>query len=209
MIEKLLAAIASFIIALISTLGYSGIILTMAIESACIPLPSEVIMPFSGFLVFQHRFVLWGAALAGAIGCVIGSLVAYAIGRFGGREFLLKYGRIFFVSHHDIEIADRWFARFGGGVVFFSRLLPVIRTFISLPAGVARMPLGRFVLYTLLGSFPWCYGLAWGGMKLGEHWTVFGGYFHRFHLVIVALGLVGIIAWVVQHRKITSPASRP
>lgn len=199
MVSKIFGAIASFIIVLISSGGYAGIVIAMAIESACIPLPSEIIMPFSGYLVSQGRFGLWQVGLAGAIGCVVGSIIAYAVGRYGGRNFILKYGKYFLVSHRDVEAADRWFARYGQAVVFFSRLLPVIRTFISLPAGVSRMAFGRFVFYTLIGSYPWCYGLAWGGMKLGRHWETIGSYFHKFDLAIALLALAGIVFWVARH----------
>lgn len=203
MVDKIFLAIVGFIITLISTGGYAGIVVAMAIESACIPLPSEIIMPFSGFLVSQGRFGLWQVGLAGAVGCVVGSIAAYAVGRFGGRNFILKYGRYFLISKHDVDIADRWFSRYGQAVVFFSRLLPVIRTFISLPAGVSRMAFGKFVFYTFIGSFPWCYGLAWGGMKLGEHWDVMGQWFHRFDLVIALMALAGVIWWVWRHFRLS------
>ncbi len=199
MISKIFATIATFTITLISSLGYAGIVLAMAIESACIPLPSEIIMPFSGYLVSQGRFGLWQVGLAGALGCVLGSIVAYVVGRFGGRELVWRYGKYFLVSHRDIAIADRWFSKYGQAVVFFSRLLPVIRTFISLPAGISRMPFGRFVFYTFIGSYPWCYGLAWGGKKLGDHWTLLGGYFHKFDLAIALLAVGGVVWWVVRH----------
>src|SRR6185437_13206570 len=137
-------ALANFVINTLDTLGYGGIVLLMAIESACIPLPSEVIMPFSGFLVASGRFSLWGAALAGALGCTLGSAIAYGVGAYGGRPLILRYGRFILLSPHDVDVADRWFARFGEATAFFARLLPLIRTFISLPAGIAHMPFWRF-----------------------------------------------------------------
>src|SRR3954462_12819178 len=142
----------------------------MAIESACIPLPSEVIMPFSGYLVYTGRFNLWIVAAMGALGCNLGSALAYWIGYRGGRPLVEKYGAYILLSKTELDLADKFFARWGSATVFFSRLLPVIRTFIALPAGVAHMPQGRFHIYTFLGSFPWCWALAWVGMKLGEHW---------------------------------------
>jgi membrane protein DedA with SNARE-associated domain len=193
------AAVSSFIIFLISSLGFFGIFLAMTIESACIPLPSEIIMPFSGYLVSQLRFGLWQVALAGALGNVAGSVIAYAVGRYGGREIVLKYGKYFLISHHDVKIADRWFARYGQAVVFFTRLLPAIRTFISLPAGIARMPFKKFVLFTFFGSYLWCYGLAWIGMKLGENWESVGGYFHKFDFAI-GLSLLALASlWIIRH----------
>lgn len=199
MIARLLAALASFIIALISWGGYWGIGIAMAIESACIPLPSEIIMPFSGYLVSTGRFTLWGTALAGALGCVVGSVVAYYVGRWGGRDLVWKYGKYLLISHRDVELADRWFARYGQWVVFGSRLLPVIRTFISLPAGIARMPVLPFILYTLVGSFPWCYALAYVGLRLGEQWDTLGVYFHRFDAVIGLVLVAGAGWWIWRH----------
>lgn len=201
MIGTILEALAAFIIALISFGGYWGILLAMAIESACIPLPSEVIMPFSGYLVSTGQFTLWGAALAGAFGCVVGSLVAYIVGRYGGRELVWRYGRYIFLSHHDVELADRLFARYGQWVVFASRLLPVIRTFISLPAGIARMPVIPFLFYTFIGSLPWCYALAYVGFRLGANWDTLGAYFHRFDAAIGVALLAGIIWWIRRHLK--------
>src|SRR5207302_1316298 len=151
MIGRIIEILSAFIIATISTLGYAGIVLLMAIESACIPLPSEIIMPFSGYLVYTGRFNIWLVSVAGAFGCVVGSLVAYWVGMYGGRPFIEKYGRYVLISHHDLNLADRWFARYGEVIVFASRLLPVVRTFIAFPAGVARMNLTRFTVYTFLG----------------------------------------------------------
>lgn len=188
-----------FITSAIAHSGYAGIFFLMAIESACIPIPSEVIMTFSGYLVHLGRFNLEWAALAGALGCNAGSIVAYAAGAYGGRPLAEKYGRYVLVSSHDLELADRWFARYGDAAVFFARLLPVVRTFIALPAGVARMNFVRFNIYTFLGSLPWCWALAYAGMKLGAHWNVIQPYFHRFDTAIVAACAI-IFAWFVYHR---------
>jgi membrane protein DedA with SNARE-associated domain len=204
MISKILEFLSVFVISIIATLGYPGIILLMAIESACIPLPSEIILPFSGYLAFRGQFSLLGIATAGAIGCNLGSIVAYYAGLWGGRPFLLKYGKYVLVSPREMDMADRWFARFGQWTVFFSRLLPVIRTFIALPAGVARMDFWKFNVYTFLGSWPWCYALAYAGFKLGAHWPELRGYFHRFDTVIGALLLLGVILYIrmhLHHRK--------
>ncbi len=199
MFGKIMALCATFIITAISTFGYAGIAAMMAIESACIPLPSEIIMPFSGYLVSRGQFTLFGTALAGAIGCVIGSVIAYAVGRYGGRTFIWKYGRYILISHHDLEMADRWFTSHGQSVVFFSRLLPVIRTFISLPAGISKMPFVPFVIFTFVGSLPWCYFLAYVGERLGSNWETLGVYFHRFDTVIGVIILAGAAWWIWRH----------
>ncbi|MGH9566654.1 MAG: DedA family protein, partial [Candidatus Angelobacter sp.] len=171
MTEKIVTALASVIIAVISSGGYFGVVLLMAIESACIPLPSEIIMPFSGYLVYKGQLGLFLVATAGAIGCNLGSLIAYEIGHYGGRPLVERYGSYILINRRDLELADRFFLRFGSAAVFMARLLPVVRTFIALPAGVARMPRLRFHIYTFAGSWPWCFVLAWIGMKLGEHWA--------------------------------------
>jgi membrane protein DedA with SNARE-associated domain len=204
LIARIIEVLSAFIVAVISKLGYSGVILLMAIESACIPLPSEVIMPFSGYLVYTGQFNLWLVGIAGAVGCVLGSLVAYWVGMYGGRPIIEKYGKFVLVSHHDLDLADRWFARYGEAIVFFSRLLPVIRTFIAFPAGIARMNLTRFVVYTFLGSLPWCLGLAYIGELLGEQWDkneALKAWFHRFDFVIGIILLAGVIWWVWRHVK--------
>jgi membrane protein DedA with SNARE-associated domain len=201
-ISRIISFLAVYIIAVISSMGYLGVILLMAIESACIPLPSEIIMPFSGYLVYTGRFNLWWVATAGALGCNLGSWVAYWIGYHGGRPLVEKYGRYIWLSKTELDLADRFFQRWGSATVFFSRLLPVVRTFIALPAGIARMPQGRFHLYTFLGSWPWCLGLAWVGMKLGERWDSdprLKMWFHRFDAVIAALIVLGVV-WFVWTR---------
>jgi membrane protein DedA with SNARE-associated domain len=199
MIARILAALSVFIVSVISHGGYLGIVALMAIESACIPLPSEIIMPFSGYLVFTGRFHLLWVATAGAIGCNLGSLLAYEVGYYGGRPLVERYGSYIFLSRTELDLADRFFARWGDATVFFSRLLPVVRTFIALPAGVARMPRLRFHVYTFVGSWPWCLGLAWVGMKLGERWDTdprLKMWFHRFDVVIGGLVLAGIAAFL-------------
>jgi membrane protein DedA with SNARE-associated domain len=202
MIAWIIEALASFIIAVISWGGYTGVILLMAIESACIPLPSEIIMPFSGYLVFRGEFGLFWVGLAGAFGCVVGSVPAYYLGLYGGRPLIEKYGKYVLVSRHDLDIADRWFERYGDWAIFFSRLLPVVRTFISFPAGVAKMNVPRFIVYTFVGSFPWCLGLTYIGMKLGENWDTLGVYFHKFDVVIGILGTAGAGYYVWRHLKL-------
>ena len=170
MTEKILTLLFVFINSIVVATGYAGITLLMAIESACIPLPSELIMPFAGYLVYTGAMKLVWAATAGAIGCNLGSLVAYEIGCYGGRPLVVRYGRWILMGHRELDWADRFFLRWGDMAVFIARLLPVIRTFIALPAGIARMPRGKFHIYTFLGSWPWCFVLAYFGMKLGENW---------------------------------------
>ncbi len=199
MVTAILEFLGQFIIAIISQGGYLGIVLLMGIESACIPLPSEVIMPFSGYLVATGRFRLGWVALAGAVGCNAGSLVAYYVGALGGRPLVERYGRFVLVTHHDIELADRFFARYGDWAVFVARLLPVVRTFIALPAGISRMNFLRFNVYTFLGSLPWCWALAYAGVKLGSRWTVLREYFHRFDTALGVLILVGLV-WFIRDR---------
>ena len=213
MVAKIIGILSSLIVATISTLGYSGIVLLMAIESACIPLPSEIIMPFSGYLVSRGEMNLWGVGVAGALGCVLGSLVAYWVGMYGGRPMIEKYGKYILLSRHDLDLADRWFSKYGEVIVFVSRLLPAIRTFIAFPAGVARMHLTRFVIYTFAGSLPWCIALAYVGQKLGEKWDkdpTLKTWFHRFDFVIGILIVVAVAWWIwrhVKHSRGPSPAA--
>lgn len=202
MLETLLAALAGFVIHTISKMGYRGVVLLMAVESACIPVPSEIIMPFSGYLASTARFDIWALALAGAVGSLLGSLVAYYVGLRGGRPLLEKYGGYLLITRADLDQADRWFQKYGDWAVFIGRLLPVVRTFISLPAGIARVRLGRFIVLTLVGSYIWCLLLGWIGMKLGEHWDTLGAYFHRFDIVIVTLAVAGAAWYVRRHLKI-------
>lgn len=207
MLHNLPAAIAGFVIATISAGGYLGIVALMAIESACIPLPSEIIMPFSGYLVSTGRFDLILAATAGAVGCNVGSTVAYFVGRYGGRPLVERWGAYIFMSRRELEAADRFFARFGGLAVLIGRLLPVIRTFIALPAGIARMKQLPFQVYTFVGSWPWCFALAYVGYRLGQRWDSdprLRQIMHRFDYLVVALIVVaaGLFLWSrVRHRR--------
>ncbi len=199
MFESIIQPVAQWIINIISQMGYPGILLTMGIESACIPLPSEIIMPFSGSLVSGGRFSMLGVSLAGAFGCVVGSTASYAAGYYGGRAFLEKYGKYILLSKKEIDDAERWTTKYGDIAIFVSRLLPVIRTFISLPAGIARMNFAKFVLYTFLGSLAWCWTLAYVGKMLGDNWDTLGKYFHQADLVIGILIIAGI-GFFVWHK---------
>ncbi len=182
-------------------LGYGGILIAMAIESCCIPLPSELIMPLAGFYAFQGRFNLVGTAIAGALGCVVGSALAYWIGATGGRPLLLRYGRYVLISEHDADRADRFFARYGDATIFLTRLMPIVRTFISLPAGITRMNFPKFLVYTFLGSLPWCFALAYAGYNLGQHWHDVGGFLRRYDYVVVVIALILVALYVYRHLR--------
>jgi len=200
--ERILAPVAAWIITVISAGGYPGIVLLMAIESACIPLPSEIIMPFSGYLVSTGRFDLWLVATAGAIGCNVGSIVGYEVGKRGGRAFVARWGKYVLLNMEHLAQAERFFARWGSITVLVCRLLPFVRSFIAFPAGVARMPLVRFHIYTFVGSWPWCFALAWVGMKLGAAWRTDPRLSHILHYAdaaVIAAILLGVV-WFVWHQ---------
>ena len=199
MLEQIISTLTNFIIHTISSWGYVGVGALMAIESACIPLPSEIIAPFAGYLVYLGNFTLLGVALAGGVGSMVGSFITYEIGKYGGRPLVEKYGKYVLISRHDLNLADKWFRRFGEEIVFVGRLLPIIRTYISFPAGIAKMNFAKFSLYSFLGSLPWCLFLAWLGLKLGENWEKLRTYFHGLDWVIGVLILIGIIWWIWRH----------
>src|SRR5271163_2825302 len=203
MIDQVITTLATWIVEVISATGYFGVVILMAIESACIPLPSEVIMPFAGYLVTTGRFSLVGAATMGALGCNIGSTVAYYVAASGGRAAIKRWGRYILVSRREQERAERFFGRYGSLTVFIGRLLPVVRTFIAFPAGLARMPMLKFQIYTFAGSWPWCFGLAYVGMVLGARWDSdpeLRRLFHEFDAIIL-LVLVAGFAWFVWSRR--------
>lgn len=221
MLADLTHTITTFITSLYSTAGLAGIVLAMAIESCCIPLPSEIVMPLAGGMLYQlynqkiasflgvnPAMPIWVnlvlVALAGAVGCLIGSLVAYGIGYSGGRPLLLKYGRYVLISQYDADKADFFFQRWGSPTTFFSRLLPVVRTYISLPAGIAKMPLVRFSVFTFLGSFPWCLILAYVGYeltKLGQNLSSssLASAFHGLDVVIIVAFVALVALYIRRH----------
>jgi len=177
----------------------------MAIESACIPLPSELIMPLAGWMLIKEQDLGMGYILLsgfyGALGCTLGSTIAYWVGAWGGRPLAERYGRYVLISRRDLELADRWFKKYGDWVIFTSRLMPVIRTFISLPAGVARMRFPKFLIYTFAGSFPWCFGLTYGGYQLGEHWQRISTFMRPFWIPIMVAVAVLIGFYIYRHLK--------
>lgn len=205
--SHLLSALSSWIEAFISSGGYFGIIVLMAIESACVPLPSEVIMPFAGALTLvtassqagHQPLNLYLVALAGAFGCLVGSVISYGVGAYGGREFIFRWGKYILLRRKDVEQAERWFSARGEITVFVARLLPVVRTFISLPAGIARMKFTRFALLSFLGSLPWCLALAWLGVLVKGHINELKSYFHGADAVIVLVFIALFIVWLKHH----------
>lgn len=200
--DGVLNELAAAITAVIAWAGYAGVAALMALESACIPLPSEIIMPFAGYLVSTGRFNLVVVATAGAIGCNIGSTAAYFAAASGGRRLVERWGHLLLIGPEEVSRSERFFARYGAAAVLVGRLLPVVRTFIAVPAGLARMPQWRFQLYTFIGSWPWCLGLAYIGYKLGEQWDAnptLRSVFHQFDAAILIIVVVGA-GWFVWRR---------
>lgn len=201
MVNAILAGVSNFILHTIQAGGYGGIIFLMGIESAAVPLPSEIIMPFSGFLVHAGQFSLLGIALAGAVGSVIGSWLLYFIGRYGGRPLAQRYGHLVFVTYEDLAMVDGFFNRFGHWATFLGRMVPVVRTYISLPAGVSRQRFWPFTISCFLGSFLWSLFLGFIGLKLGQNWESLKHVFRQIDWVVLVLLLAGIVWWVRRHLK--------
>ncbi|MFA6431274.1 MAG: DedA family protein [Candidatus Margulisiibacteriota bacterium] len=197
----LVELLVDFVVNTISQVGYLGILGLMTLESACIPIPSEIIMPFSGFLVTTGKMNIYIVTLMGALGNLIGAVITYAIGYYGGRPFVLKYGKYFFIKEKELHHSEKFFAKWGDISVFLSRNLPVIRTFISLPAGVAEMNFPKFALYSFVGSLPWCFALTYLGFMLGNNWMLIRKYGDVLDIIvgIVILGIV--IKFVYEHIK--------
>jgi membrane protein DedA with SNARE-associated domain len=195
-LTDIIVFISSIVIYLITALGYLGIFVTMAMESAALPIPSEIVMPFAGFVAFQGKLDFWGIIVAGTLGNLIGSILLYYVGLKGGRPALMRYGKYLLVSEREIKIAENWFRKFGSKVIFFSRMLPIVRTFVSLPAGAAKMDIKKFSFYTLVGSVPWNIALTYIGFVLGENWQQIEGAFRAFDLVIVGIGVI-VLAYIV------------
>lgn len=201
MITSLLILISSSVIAVIAKLGYAGVFFLMALESAAIPVPSEIIMPFSGFLVFGGKFNFWFVAAAGTLGNVFGSLILYRVGAKWGKPFFSRFGKYFLVHESDLDLAERWFKKYGKAAVFFSRLLPVIRTYISFPAGLSKMEIRPFLFYTTMGVIPWSLFLTYLGVKFGENWKILEVYFRKFDLAVAAVILIFVFWWIWRHLK--------
>jgi membrane protein DedA with SNARE-associated domain len=201
MIFSILSAISSFAIDFIENTGYLGITVLMALESANIPIPSEIIMPFSGFIVSLGGFSFWLVVLVGSLGNLLGSILGYALGYFGGRPFVKKYGKYFLISNEELEKSERWFSKYGSATAFFGRMLPIVRTFISTPAGVAKMNFKKFCIFTFLGAIPWSIFLTFIGLKLGENWQSIEVYFKKFDFVIAIIILIGFGWWIFNRVK--------
>jgi membrane protein DedA with SNARE-associated domain len=192
--------LSNFIVSAIEQFGYVGVFIAMGLESAGIPLPSEIIMPFSGYVAWKGGLTLTGVTLAGTLGCLVGSLVLYYAGVFGGRPLLARYGRYVFIREKELDRADAWFVRYGDRAVFFSRMLHVVRTFLSFPAGIVHMDVKKFSLYTTAGSLPWCFGLAYIGFLFGPHWADLERLFVYFDVAVIA-GIIALVGYVVFQRK--------
>ena len=200
-LDNILVPIIGFIEHTISTMGPLGVSLLMAIESCNIPLPSEAILPFAGYLVSKGVFSIHVAAWAGAFGCVLGSIPSYYLGYFGGRPFIEKYGKWFLISKRDLEMADKWEQKYGNAAFFICRMLPIVRTFISLPAGILKANFKQFILFTFLGSLIWSYPLVFVGMKLGQHTEVLKAFWHKFDIAIVLILGILFVLYLVNHFK--------
>jgi membrane protein DedA with SNARE-associated domain len=200
MSEKIIATL----VALIASGGYFSVVLLMAIQSACIPIPSEVIMPLAGYALCHSQMQLILLATAASLASNIGSIPAYWVGAKGGRPMVERYGSYLLLSRHDLDRVDSFFERFGSPAVLIGRMLPIIRTFIAFPAGVAKMNKVHFHVYTFIGSWPWCYALAYVGMRLGASFDTnpeFKAVFHRFHLAVEVVIAVAFIYYVISHWK--------
>jgi len=199
MIEQILSTLANFAITIISTLGYGGIFFLMLLQSAAVPIPSEVTMPFSGFLISEGRFMFVWVVIAGVTGNLIGALITYYLGRYGGRPLIERYGKYVLISERDLEITDRFFKRFGALAVFFGRMLPIVSTFISIPAGIAKVKLSKFIIYTFFGALIWNIFLTTIGFQLGENWESLKGIFQKLDWVIFLIIIAGGVWWVYRH----------
>lgn len=199
--ETIITQLGQFVVHIISSFGYAGVFLAMAIESACIPLPSEIILPFTGYMVFTGHFGFWQATVAATLGNLFGALVAYYVGVWGGRPFLKRYGKYFFINAKELAWTERIFERNGEITVFIGRVLPIVRTFISLPAGIARMNPFKMATYTTIGAFLWCALLVFIGQKLGENWNALKPYFHRADVVVGGAIVIVLIYFVWKHLK--------
>ena len=209
----MLEAIDAYVLPLLerayAAVGYLGVVVAMTVESAAIPVPSEIILPLAGFSVARGvpepltgaPWSYWGAVAAGVAGNTVGSLVAYAVGAYGGRPLLERFGRYVLISAADLATAERHFARWGDATVFFSRMLPIVRTFISVPAGIARMPLWRFVTFSVLGAIPWVMLLVWGGVVLGDHWTDIKLSLKGLDYLVVAAIALGVALFLWRHLR--------
>jgi len=201
MLDQIIMPIVAWIESVVASMGAWGIALLMAIESCNIPLPSEAILPFAGYLVSKGEFSIHTAAFFGALGCVLGSIPSYYIGFFGGRKFIEKYGKYFLISKHDLETADKWVEKYGDLSFFICRMLPVVRTFISLPAGILKTKKRTFFFFTFIGSLVWSYILVYVGVKMGQNTEALKHIWHKFDAVIISACLILGIVYIYHHIK--------
>ena len=197
---ELIEGISRWALNVINQSGYFGIFILSVLESAAIPIPSEIVVPFSGFLAEQGRFNFWLVVVVATLANAIGSIFLYLLSLKGGRWILERYGKYVLISNHELNLADKIFFEYGNKIVFIGRILPVVRTFISIPAGVARMNFSKFISYTIFGSLPWNFTLALVGFKAGENWDMLIPYFRKFDFVIVGAVVIGIV-WYIYSRK--------
>jgi membrane protein DedA with SNARE-associated domain len=197
---NILEALSNFVIAVIEQFGYGGIFIGMTLESTGLPLPSEIIMGFAGYVVWGGRLTLLGITLAGTLGCLTGSLVAYGIGAYGGRPLLERYGKYVLIRKSELDRAEQWFEKHGESAVFISRMLPIVRTFISYPAGIVRMDVKRFSVYTALGSLPFCFAFAYVSAALGPHWEDIRGLLRYFNIAAL-VGVVVLIGYLMTAER--------
>lgn len=191
-----------YLISFLETYGYAAMFITMVLENANVPIPSEIVLGFSGYLIAQGVFEMNMTMIVATAAGVVGSILSYWMGEHGGRPLLRKYGRYIFFNEHKFEMAEKMFNKYGGAAVFFGRLLPGIRTFISFPAGIARYPMGRFIIWTLLGTIPWTILLVWLGVKLGEHWQDLIEYNHEFLVImIVVFAIIAVFFGIRYYRN--------
>lgn len=205
MITTIIESISKWATTLIGSMGYLGVFILMSLESACIPIPSEVIMPFAGAIVAvpslaKHTMSLPLVTLSGTLGCLFGSIIAYWVGKKGGRPLLLKYGKYILITEKKLDYVDAFFKKHGEKAIFWSRVLPIVRTFISLPAGMSEMNFSKFIIYSIIGSLPWCLLLGYIGYYLGDKWTMIKPYFHRLDIVM-AVVIIGVIAYLIYRWK--------
>lgn len=193
--------LVEYITEIIAAGGYGAVVFFMVLESMVFPVPSEAVMPFAGFLVSDGTFTFWGALVAATVGSVIGSLLSYVIGVYGGRPFLHAWGKYFLLNQHHLDVTEQFFARYGEWTVFISRFIPVVRHLISIPAGIAEMPLGKFVLYTTIGAGMWNAILLYVGMVLGRAWDTIGGYMHYVDIAVVALIIAAVVFFIYARLK--------
>jgi membrane protein DedA with SNARE-associated domain len=199
-LQDLIVLISNFIVSIISITGYPGVLFLMILESALMPIPSEIIMPFSGYLVYAGKFDIWVVTLIGTIGNLIGSWTAYFLGLYLGRNFILKYGKYILLKKKHLLLAEKWFKKYGDKTIFFSRMMPVVRTVISLPAGLARMNFKKFSIYTFIGSIPWNFALTYIGFWLGKNWKIISKYTETIDLLIIA-GIIIFLIYFLRNRK--------